>query len=233
MSEPTKFWWSAYIESIQDNYRCKIDNNLHALLCRCNEEQPPEMVSCGSFPQWCVYLNCPATCCKKKRKWAVCMMCINVIGKKKKMHTKAEVVLHSKTHDFLSQRNINTIVCGKRERTQVRRTTPTPIRDNINFVVNWNTTYSGNVYIKAHGEFYNALVGKNALTYLVSQQFHDNKLELANVNPVDAELHTLIASVAMSQSKQDNRRFAKLLALVDFQHKTAMQKLLDSQNKSR
>jgi hypothetical protein len=123
MADDAIVWWTSYIASLQDNYRIKICRNVQVLLCRCDTEIPPELITCGTFPKWCVQLKCPSPECQNRRKWSVCLQCINVIGKKKKMRTKAEIVNHSRIHTS--------------ERTAGIERSRRKSNDIINTAVNW------------------------------------------------------------------------------------------------
>ena len=46
-----------------------------------------------------------------------------------------------------------------------------------------------------------------------------------SISPVDARLHTLIAAVTLSQTKNENKKFAMMLQLIDRNHKMKLKNI--------
>lgn len=218
-------WNCSYVKQIEKDYCVEIQTNVSALLCKCNSKIPPDVLACGIYPEWCINLRCRGVDCKMKKKWSVCIRCINVIGLKKKMYGRHELTHHQRLHEAMVSNIANTIT--------------TPIGEGPNSVVidhvaspvsiacpneNYNET------LAKHSEFYKALQKGLAMHYLVKKQFQSHNMEEAIITDVDAELHTLIAIVSLSQSKLENQKFAQLLRLIDVQNRKAMQEMLDEKN---
>jgi hypothetical protein len=157
------------------------------------------------------------------------------VGTKKKMHTKAQLLEHNRWHERSDslQTQSSRLPDNTGQHTVTRKSKSGNTLTKPSFLSAWDIRHSTECAILTHGKYYNALNCGNALEYLVAQQFHDNKIQLDNVDPLDAELHTLIAFVGMQQSKQDNQQFAKLLKLIDQKHKRTVQALIDDKMNPR
>lgn len=68
------------------------------------------------------------------------------------------------------------------------------------------------------------------MQYLIRKQFQSKNISDDLITSTDAQLHTLIAYVSLSQSKQENSKFAQLFNLIDTKRRTAIQDILKERN---
>lgn len=216
-----------YFAKIEKQYGYKIKNNFYSLLCRCGIQEPPFMFPCGTFPSWCIKIRCRSELCRKKKKWAVCLRCINDEHGTKKMYSQTDILRHDADHHGLNEISNPLFVPNSIINEPMTSQSMSSLK-TADYCEKWNDQYKNNDTISKHCNYYHALDKGDAMHYLVTQQFNDNKKATEGIDPIDAEMHTLIAFVGMSQSKLENTQFAKLLRLIDTKHKRDMQLLIDS-----
>lgn len=210
-----------YLRQIEKNHNVIIQENVEVLLCPCTIQIPPDIIGCGKYPSWCIILRCRMKECKAKKIWNVCIKCINVVTANKKMYGNPELKRHNELH-LAFQDRIHTAETAVTHSTSVHNgTTAVSTLLSLDLV---HTRLAKNL------EYYAFLQKGRAMNYLVNKQFHEDNVKPEIISNNDAELHTLIAYVSLSQSKNENAKFAQLINLIDKQHKLDVQQLIDERN---
>jgi hypothetical protein len=191
---------------------------MSALLCSCNSETPPNMERCGKYPAWCLIFKCRSRQCKGKKKWSVCIRCINVISPNEKMYWNPQLSLHNELHRLVHQQTAS---------STTNRNEASASSAEENQLLHLESIHAG---LMANVEYYRAFEQGNAMQYLVARQFQPHNLRIHVISETDAQLHTLIAYVSLSQSKQENAKFAWLLKLIDTNNKSTVQELINERN---
>lgn len=239
-------WMEPYIKEIATNYNIRINNNVTSLLCRCDYQSPPEQQQCGKFPSWCLGLRCRGEKCRHKKKWYVCILCINITSKNKKMYRPQQLILHNQLHETVlmasakklskaSHENYNVDGIALQENARNRSS-------DLDVLITWpadvirpspdlfNNHAIVNPSLEKHIDYYRALEKGEAMTYVVNKQFAlDNNIS-SSISKLSATLHTLIASVSFSQSKSESSVFAQLLFLINENNNIMMQELISERN---
>lgn len=241
----TQQWMANYIKEIETNYNIRITNNITSLLCRCDAQHPPEQHQCGKFPMWCLGFRCRSQKCRAKKKWYVCIHCINVLEKNKKMYRPKQLILHNQLHETFAMSfekhvfkdSLNSTKFGLHKQPENSldeslvndATNCTNVASRISpEIVNNHAVV--NPSLEKHLDYYRALEKGVAMRYVVNKQFAlDNNIS-STISTLSATLHTLIASVSFSQSNSESTVFAKLLYLINQSNNNIMQDLITERN---
>lgn len=141
-----------------------------------------------------------------RKKWNVCVLCINVDEVNKRMYNNKQCIAHNKMHIVPP-----TPLSG--DRMQITKTPSSTIHSRM-ISTRIDRMEKINPVIHKYIEYYKALENEKAMEYVVNKQYAMQNNITTTISPTDAQLHTLIASVALNQSKNENRQFAKLLQLI-------------------
>lgn len=212
-----------YLRKIELRHDVTITDTVPALFCSCDTDVPPDIIGCGKYPSWCLILRCRLKDCLKKKKWNVCVKCINVIGLRKKMYGNPELRRHNELHEAFQRADAT--VTGVNVASLV-----TNNDESITPAGQLLTLDSVHSSLVDNLEYYVALQKGKAMNYLVGKQFHEQNMNQEVISDIDAQLHTLIAYVSLSQTKRENAMFAQLIKLIDKQHKLKVQQLIDDRN---
>lgn len=68
------------------------------------------------------------------------------------------------------------------------------------------------------------------MKYVVRKQFQAHNVQKHNISDLDAQLHTLIAYVSLSQTKLENEKFATLLQLINDKNNMKLQTIINERN---
>jgi hypothetical protein len=213
---------------IEEKYGMKIEQNDEALLCTCGNEVPPEVIPCGSYPEWCIILRCRSEECKKKKKWSVCIQCINVMAQGKKMYNRPQVQQHHSIHEALERRRTQDLSNPNGIGPQTSShpyIPPAPSRQIEDIAFECVSSK-----LVEHLQYYRALTKGKAMHYVVTKQYQAHNVNPDVISDLDAQLHTLIAYVSLSQTKLENEKFAQLLKLIDIKNNRNMQTVINERN---
>jgi hypothetical protein len=229
----TKVWMPEYIRKIETMFHTRIYDDPKCLFCLCTSTEPPELTNCGTYPDWCLHLRCRAVTCRGKKKWYVCVLCINNHDPMKRMHSTRHTKRHNQIHLALAEQllhgngNIeddsetdNFGNYGMEPEKVVEELTLSPSGGN-------NDTTIVNPHVHKHIEYYQALEKNEAMKFVVNSQFAMQTNITTTISPIDARLHTLIASVTFSQTKNENVEFAKLLQLIKQNNQNKIDELIN------
>jgi hypothetical protein len=218
-----RVWAPEFTGAIEARFGVKIINNSDFLFCPCLTRNPPEMGECGSFPSWCLPLRCRASCCIDRKKWMVCVLCLNNDEPSKRMYNTRQLVKHERLHVAYAKiaAQFRKEDCGEQNiNNEIVLSDRTNIVGESSYEL--QNTNRQNPHVHQHIKFYRALTKMRAMQFVVNTQFSMESNVNASVSTVDARLHTLIGFVALSQTKNQSKQFAKLLQLIDQNNKKRM-----------
>jgi hypothetical protein len=206
-----KLWNPEHLGTVEALFQIKLYNNIKYIFCTCLSTEPPEIDLCGAHPSWCLHLRCRVPLCKMKKKWMVCVLCLNLEGTNKRMYSPQQTLSHNRYHVANVAVVINSAVTSK---------IPSPTASPVVISMSNSQVLKLKPVIHKYINFFKALQKEEAMKYVVNTQYCIQGNISSTVSPVDARLHTLIGAVTLSQSKNENKQFAKLLELIDRNNKT-------------
>lgn len=192
------------IESIQfiRSVLCTI-KKLFFAHCTCNDGSTPEVLPLGSYPDWCLHIKCRQPQCKSKKNWSVRMLCINNVGKGKRMYSPSDRRKHNEYHQKVKAtiRNHQAVIISDVLPKIIKPVLELPSITQITDMVQ-------NVSLQQNMDYYCALKRGDAMSFLMKKQFQSDNIQNAKISDADSEFHTLIAFLSQSQSKLENTKFA-------------------------
>lgn len=144
------------------------------------------------------------------------------------MYSTVQLLNHSKLHSLLASQNaiINDNKSTVHPNIQLSSSVLSSSALTSTSILNNHL----NDCIVRHSDFFDAMHRQQAMHYIVNKQFTMQYGNVSQVSQIDSRLHTLIASLGLSQTKKENHRFAQLMYWIDKKQRIENQKLIDERN---
>lgn len=222
-----KTWFTRYVGTVESLFQVRLYNNLDFLKCTCRiSKVPPEMDVCGAFPRWCLHLKCRERLCFDKKKWMVCVLCLNVDGTNKRMYNSRHTFAHNSRYHATDTALVHhSATVASRISGSPPPKLPSPTVSPVVASMTNSQVLKLNPVIHKFIDFFKALQKEEAMKFVVNKQFCMQGNISTSISPVDARLHTLIAAVTLSQTKNENKKFAMMLQLIDRNHKMKLKNI--------
>lgn len=141
------------------------------------------------------------------------------------MYRQQQLVNHNQLHASVIRNSDNNACMDNNINMNVSATNTAMTNIKAQFILN--------SYFEKNIDYYRSHEKGSTFAYVVNKQFSLEKNISSSVLLVDPKLHTLIASVSYSQTKNESKQFAKLIYLVDTNNKTKQQHLIVERNYHR